>query len=114
MAGLPAAAASAVPAKPSALGDVLDLGSASFVRVDNKARLDAYTRPGAKLTVIHAVPGHGGYFMVPDGNLLCGLIQWVVNKDTGAVVPQYWMEKEEYDSYVAQSAQAALSSPAKR
>merc|ERR1711862_971387 len=96
-------------AQPSSLGELIEVGGASFVRVNNPVRVEAYTQPGAKLVVMHDIQGHGGYFMVPDGNLLCGLIQWVVNAD-GAVIPQYWMEKGKYDSYAAQV--TAASDPA--
>mmetsp|Transcript_72314 Transcript_72314/g.172372 ORF Transcript_72314/g.172372 Transcript_72314/m.172372 type:complete len:106 (+) Transcript_72314:60-377(+) len=92
----------AAEAAPSNLGDVITVGAASFVRVDEPARLQAYTQPGARLVVMHDIPGHGGYFMVPDGNLLCGLIQWVL-KDGGIVEPQYWMEKTEFEQTKAAS-----------
>mmetsp|Transcript_84320 Transcript_84320/g.235271 ORF Transcript_84320/g.235271 Transcript_84320/m.235271 type:complete len:127 (+) Transcript_84320:101-481(+) len=98
----------AAPARPSNIGDLVEVGGAVFVRVNNPTRVEAYTQPGSKLVVMHDIPGHGGYFMVPDGNLLCGLIQWVVNTD-GSVIPQYWMEKAEYDSYISQASAIATA-----
>uniref|UniRef100_A0A7S2QMI5 Uncharacterized protein n=1 Tax=Zooxanthella nutricula TaxID=1333877 RepID=A0A7S2QMI5_9DINO len=80
---------------PSALGAIISVGGVEFVRVDHPGRVAAYTQPGAKLMLMHDFPGHGGYFMVPDGNLLCGLIQWVVQSD-GVVAPHYWMERSEH------------------
>mmetsp|Transcript_37553 Transcript_37553/g.86731 ORF Transcript_37553/g.86731 Transcript_37553/m.86731 type:complete len:101 (-) Transcript_37553:129-431(-) len=89
----------AADASPSKLGDEISVGAASFVRVDDNSRLQAFIQPGARLVVMHDIPGHGGYFMVPDGNLLCGLVQWVL-KD-GVVEPHYWMEKTEFELWKA-------------
>mmetsp|Transcript_90770 Transcript_90770/g.143452 ORF Transcript_90770/g.143452 Transcript_90770/m.143452 type:complete len:101 (+) Transcript_90770:55-357(+) len=94
-------AALAAKAVPSKIGDVITIGATSFIRVDNPGRVEAYTAPGARLVVMHDIPGHGGYFMVPDNNLLCGLIQWVLDAD-GLVVAQYWMEKGEHDHLMNQ------------
>merc|ERR1712066_1086575 len=74
-------AALAAKAVPSKIGDVITIGATSFIRVDNPGRIKTYTAPGARLVVMHEIPGHGGYFMVPDNNLLCGLIQWVLSAD---------------------------------
>eukprot|EP00927_Polykrikos_kofoidii_P079903 TRINITY_DN76748_c0_g1_i1.p2 TRINITY_DN76748_c0_g1~~TRINITY_DN76748_c0_g1_i1.p2 ORF type:complete len:114 (-),score=20.65 TRINITY_DN76748_c0_g1_i1:16-357(-) len=89
-------------ANPSKLGDIIEVSGAQFIRIDNPLRLEMYTKAGAKLVVMHDVKGHGGYFTVPDGNLMCGLLQWVVESDM--VVAHYWMEKREYDGYAAQEA----------
>mmetsp|Transcript_68790 Transcript_68790/g.119461 ORF Transcript_68790/g.119461 Transcript_68790/m.119461 type:complete len:102 (-) Transcript_68790:88-393(-) len=96
-------AAFAAKASPSKPGDVITVSGASFVRVDNLARIEAYTSPGQKLIVMHDIPGHGGYFMVPDGNLLCGLVQWVLAAD-GSVHAHYWMEKGEHDMLISKAA----------
>ncbi|CAE8650935.1 unnamed protein product [Polarella glacialis] len=97
-------------ASSSPLGTSIEVSGVSFVRFDNPLRVEAYTQPGASLTVMHRIAGNGGCFMVPEGNLLCGLIQWVVKED-GSVIPEYWIEHGELEELTAQQEQKVGARP---